>query len=828
MSSFKTVFKFSFRLLFRQWKSYILPFLSLTFTTLIVFTVLLFTNSSSIFLQERNKELVGGDISIESNYQLTSEQLSGVIGTDIKVSKFSLQYSFSGIITKNELSTPVSLNVVDSFYPVYGGLTIRNDTFKTPRENEIYIDANAEKKLNVKPGETIQYANKPYVVAGIIEKDTKSLLSGFNFLPKVYISTGGFAKANIDKTLLVSKYTYVYVIEGVNTDKLRDVASRAKNLGVEVQIAGVTESGLVEGLSLVEQFLVLAVLLSCVLSAVNIYAGMLYLLSVMKKSFAVLLAIGFNKKKLIATLSLSLLYILILSTVVGGFFSILLFNSIIEFVRNSFGLALPFVDLVIPATFTLLVIFSISFASFLPSLKNLINLNPKILLSGGDDIREKNPLTSFIIITLSTLLPLALVAIFLLESFTYGLLSILVVVVTYVVLAVIFYLIILAFYKKRNSFGFLTKTLISYKRKDGLFGVVSLTSLYVALASLSLLILLQSNLGNYIKADLGEKLPSVYVIDIQKSQTEQIQKDFKDVALFPNVGARILSIDGLDIQKGIALGDDSVSRELGREYNLTYRSDLLPNEKILKGEWLTGKTNEVSIEKDFAERSNIKLGSTIIFSVSGFEVVATVTSIRESESRSGLPFFFLVFNPVDLERYPATFFGYTYLDDSEKDTFTRFLATNFPNVSIIDTKEVRILATNIIDGLLLIIFVISLPPLILALFLIVTLIVSSFAGRRKQSAQLLALGAKKTFIERLYYLETISTTLFSGLLGYITAIFATVFITKYYLKINNIVFFDIELILALGLILLFVFALANILWRTDKKPLRDLLSYEEH
>ncbi len=828
MSNLKTIFKFSFRILWRQWKGFVLPFLSLSFTTLIVFTVLLFTNSSSIFLQEKNKELVGGDISIESNYQLTENQLADVIGADIKVSTSSLQYNFSGIITKDDLSTPISMTVVDNNFPVYGGLSIRNNTFNTPGSNEIYIDINAEKKLNVKVGETIQYANTAYVVAGVIEKDSKSLLSGFSFLPKVYISAEGFSRANIDKSLLVSEYTYVYLVEKTDAGKLREVITRSKDLGVQVQVAGITKSGLVEGLSLVEQFLVLAVLLSCVLSAVNIYAGMLYLLSMMKKSFAVLLALGFNKKKLVTTLSLSLLYILILSTIVGGFFSVILFNSILEFVKNNFGLALPFVDLLLPATFTLLVIFSISFASFLPSLKNLMSLNPKILLSGGDDIREKKPLANFFVITISTLIPLALVAIFLLESFTYGLLSIAIIVIIYIVLAIVFYYIIRLFYKNRNKFKFLTRTLISYKHKDGLFGVVSLTSLYVALASLSLLILLQSNLGNYIKADLGEKLPSVYVIDIQKSQTEKIQENFPEITMFPNVGARLLFIDGLDIQKGVALGDGSVSREFGREYNLTYRTDLLPNEKVIQGDWLTGKKNEVSVDKDFADRANIKLGSRVVFSVSGFEVESIVTSIRESDSRSGLPFFFFVFNPVDLDKYPATFFGYTYLDNSEKDTFTQFLATDFPNVSTVDTSEIRILATNIIDGLLVIIFVITLPPLILALFLIVTLIISSFAGRRKQSAQLLALGAKKTFIEKLYYLETISTTLIGGLLGYLTAVIATVFITKLYLKINNIVFFDVELILALGLILLFVLLLASILWRTDKKPLRDLLSYEEH
>lgn len=825
--NFKTIFKYSFRILFREWRKFVLPFLSLTFTTLIVFTVLLFTNSSSLFLEDKNKELVGGDISIESNYELTQMQLDTVLGDEVLVIKSSGQYDFSGILTKGDLNTPVSMTVVDDAYPVYGGLSIVDAIFQTPKDNEIYIDINAKSKLNVEVGGEIIYANMPFTVAGIIEKDSKSLLSGFNFLPKVLISKDGFERVNIDKALLRSEYTYVYLIEKNNVN-LDQVISRAKNIGVQIEIAGVTESGLVEGLSLVEQFLVLAVLLSCILSAVNIYAGMLYLLTIMRKSFAVLLAIGFNKKQLAITLSLTLFYILLISTLIGGALSIFLFNFILNYISVNFDLALPFVSLVIPIIFTLLVVFSISFASFMPSLRSLLQLNPKILLSGGGENKEKNMFVNFVIITLSTLIPLVLIAIFLLESFLYGLLSILAIIAIYLILAVLFYYLILFLYRKRHKFKFMTRTLISYKHSDGLFGIVSLTSLYVALTSLSLLILLQSTLATFIQADLGERLPSIYVVDIQKSQTESIRENFNEVTLFPNVGARIISIDDLDIQRGIALSDGSVSREFGREYNLTYRQDLLPNEKVVKGDWLSNKTNEVSVEKEFADRANIKLGSVVVFSISGFPIESTVTSIRESDSRSGLPFFYFVFNPADLEKYPATFFGYTYLDNTDKNKFTNFLATNFPNVSIIDTSEITKFAESLIGGLLIIIFVISIPPLVLALFLIVTLIISSFSGRRKQSAQIMALGAKKTFIEKLYYLETVSTTLFSGILGYVTAVLATLFITKYYLKIKSVVFFDLELVIALGAIILFVLILATLLWRTEKKPLRELLSYEEH
>jgi len=822
-----TVFKYSYLILLREWRKFILPFLSLTFTTAIVFTVLLFTTSSSVFLNDKNKELIGGDISLESNYELTSEQLDTILGDQIDIIKSSGQYDFSGIISKDSINTSVSLSVVDSNYPVYGGLTIRDGSFRTPRNNEIYIDTNAEAKLNVKIGEEVIYANTPFTVAGIIEKDSKSLVSGFSFLPKVLISKEGFERTGIDKTLLRSEYTYLYLIKDTGLN-LQDVITRAGDMKVRIDVAGITKSGLTQGLSLVEQFLVLAVLLSCILSAVNIYAGMLYFLKILRKSFAVLIAIGFDKISLAATLSLSLLYVLLVSTIFGGLASILTFDLILGYVSTNFNLALPFVDLTLPIILTLIVTLSVSFASFVPSLKGLLNLNPKMLLSGAQDSNEKTTFTNFTVITLSTLIPLTLVAIFLLDSFVYGLLSIAIIIVVYIILAVCFYYLIKYLYSKRDKFKFIIRALISYKYADGLFGVVSLTSLYVALTALSLLVLLQATLATFIKADLGMTLPSMYIVDVQKSQTKEILENYKDITLFPNVGARIVSIDGLDIQKSIALSDESVSRELGREYNLTYRSDLLSSETIVEGNWLSGKTNEVSVEGDFADRSNIKLGSRVVLSISGFEVVSTVTSIRKSDSRSGLPFFFFVFNPSDLEKYPATFFGYTNLDRSGKAELTNFLATNFPNISTIDTNEITKFAEGLIGGLLVIIFVISIPPLVLSLFLIVTLIISSFSSRRKQSAQLMALGSSRGFIEKLYYFEAVSTTVLSGILGYLSAILATIIISRYYLKIKSIVLFDPELVIALCAIILLVLIVSIVLWKSDKRPLRELLSYEEN
>jgi putative ABC transport system permease protein len=818
---------YSYKILYRNLAKFSLPFLSLTFTTLIILTVILFTNSSQEFLLSKNKELIGGDISIESSYRLEEHKLAKVFDGSISIKASSEIMQFPGILTSGLGSTAVSIQSVDVAYPLQGNIALSEGDYIYLAQDEIYLDQNAVDKLKIKTGEIAVYNNIEYKLKGIIKRDASQLVGGVGFLPKMLISKEGMQRSSIDMSLLRAEYKYLYNIEGINKNEKQNLLDKTKDLGAQVSIARLTKTNFLQGLNLVEQFLILIVLLVCVLSAVDIFSGILYLLNLLKKSFAVLLALGLSRARLAGVLSLCLFYILAGSFVLGSVIAVFLFSIILSFINNNFELLLPQVSLIYPLLVTLFIVFAVSFAAFIPNLISLMQINPKDLISQNNEIESKNIFRDITLVTLFTLAPIMLVAIYLLESFWYGFISIVVIAALYITLSIVFYLLLRLAYRFRHKFGFTLRIVIAQKYKDGLFGIVSLTSLYIALASVSVLILLQATLSSFLRGDLQATLPGLYVIDVQKSQVENIKQNSSDINLFPNVGARIMRIDDKNIQESLAKGDESVARELGREYNLTYRKDLLVSEKVLQGKWLSGITNEVSVEESFAERADIRLGSKIVFILQGFELEATVTSLRQSDSRSGLPFFFFVFNVNDLEKYPATFFGYTNLNEKEQAIFVNFLAQNMPNVSVIDTKEVGKFAEGIIAGLLLLVAIISFPPLTLALFLIVTLIISSFDSRRKQSAQLEALGAKKSFIEKLYYLETIFITLCGSTLAYITGMIATIFIALYYLDIKSFKLFDIELIIALSVILILIIAIAFVTWRRDKRPIRELLSYEE-
>jgi putative ABC transport system permease protein len=464
-----------------------------------------------------------------------------------------------------------------------------------------------------------------------------------------------------------------------------------------------------------------------------------------------------------------------------------------------------------------------------PAIRRTLSLNPKqILIGGEDDVSTSFPLRSFALITLSTLVPLMLLAVFLLDDITSGILIIASIAGVYVVVAALFTILLRLIYRARHRVPFFLRSIISQKKADGLLGVVSFTSLFVALTALSTLSLLQISLERYLSEDLARTVPSTYILDVQESQREAIESAFPEVTLFSNIGARIVAIDDLRVQEELEKEESSIDRELGREFNLTARDELISSETISKGTWNGGARGEISVDEDFAKRANIEIGSTLTFLIQGFEVSGTVTSFRSTDSRSGLPFFYFVLAPEDVQNFPRTYFGYSYYDEQTQDELGRFLATEAPNVSVLETQAIGTLVTQIVSTLMVLVLVVALPPLLIATLLIATLVVSSYAARRREGARLRALGATKSYVLRQYIAETVSLTLVASVLAYTVSIVAAFFIGQYFFELTSVALFDVELVAGLGLIIVLVTMIGLYLFKSDTMPLRELLSYGEN
>lgn len=826
MSRLSLLFTYSLRIVRRQWRRFVLPFVSLSITGVVFLLVLLLTSAGGALIANESRSLLGGDVVFESAQPIDGGGLVAVGG--IVPERVSAQLSFTATVGSNGATAPFSLYAVDEAFPLYGEFQLREGVYEPLAFDEILLDQNGSNRLGAKVGDQVMLGEATFRVKDVIVTEPLSLLGSFSVFPRAYISEAGFRVANLDTALLRVEYRYAIAAPGLTESDITRVRTLENEYpAIDVDIAGRDQRGLQFGLETISEFLVIAVLITAVLSAVNVYASTLYLITVERRSLTILLALGLRRRELASILGVSLLCVVFLASLTafglgGGVFTVLR-----EYIASAYELTLPpppfWFDAFI--TFTLLV--GVAIASFVPAARQSLMLEPRQILIGTEQgLGANTSWRSLLTVSAVALLPLFILASVLLGSVIEGAAVLGSIIGGYLVLSLLSSAGIKLLYRIRSQFSFFWRSIISQKVADGFFGIISLASLFVALTALFSLTLLQVSLERYLTGELAGSVPTTYVIDVQPSQKETLLGTFPDLTLYANLGARIIAIDALRIQDELERGNPEVDRELGREFNLTSRRELLASETVVAGKWSNGRPGEVSVDEEFARRANIKLGSTVEFLIQGFAVKVVVTSLRETDSRSGLPFFYFVLSPEDIGAFPSVYFGHANYDDTTQRTLGTFLAETMPNVSMIETDTVGPVIVRIVSTLLVLVLVVTLPPLFIATLLIATLVVSGYAVRRRVTARLRALGLTKRVAFWQYLGETLFITVVAAAGAYLTSVLVVLGLNEWYLELDRVTLVTVEVLGALVLVVGFVTLISVYLFRTDTMQLRELLTYE--
>jgi putative ABC transport system permease protein len=730
------------------------------------------------------------------------------------------------LVSAASTSAGASFKIIDDNYPLYGTVDLQNGNFEKLKDNQVYVDENLYKSLGAGP---LEFNNQKYIIKDIIKTSPESLLGGFSFTGTLLMSQDGLLRSGADLSLFRKEFvTKVKLNQKLTKAEMENLRQVAREQNVRGQFDGSGAGGISFGLDIVERFLVITILVISILSLVNIYASVNYLANRLRRSFAVLIAIGLNLTSVYKILFLINSFVIFIGTGLGivlGYFATYYVEMLVSmnFGLNMF-LQVNYTELV----YIFITIFITSIFATLPVINRLRGVTPRELLSHGEKNNNTRTLKNILFDVSVGILPVTVAAIYLLESVWFGLGAMVGIILVYGGLMLFYYYFVDIVYKLRENMPFSLKLITAQKKFDGFFGLITFASLFVALTSVYNLSILRTSIEDYLKQDLTRTLPSTYILDVQKSQVANLQTNFPETTLFPNVRARIVEIEGLNIQNELENKNANIDRELGREFNLTYRNYLLPSEKVVEGNFASLKVGEVSLEKSFADRANIPMGSSVKFLIQGFEIEAVVTSIREADTRSGLPFFYFILSPEELNQYPATFFGYANFDTTKQGELKNYLAENLPNVSIVDTSAVTKIGEELINVLLLIILIITIPPIILSSMLIVTILSSLSKDRKRDGARLMALGKENKYVRNFYILESTSVVVIASGFAYVFALVLSNFVILEYLKIKNLVYFDfisfyIFIFILFGIILVSVF-----LWRKGNKSLREYLNYEEN
>ena len=308
---------------------------------------------------------------------------------------------------------------------------------------------------------------------------------------------------------------------------------------------------------------------------------------------------------------------------------------------------------------------------------------------------------------------------------------------------------------------------------------------------------LQANLLAQFTVQLGESGADMFLIEILPPQVDKVRAFLDErkapasgtPQLIPVMRARVTGVKGREVN----LESFEAVRQrgsLGREYTITYRDHLQPNETVTNGAFWSspssGEDAEVSIEKSIHDRFKINVGDTVRFDVVGRSIDARVTSVREVEwedARSGG--FMFVFRPGPLDKAPQTYIGILKApeDAGDRGRFQRDLVAQFPNVSAIDVREVLAGIKTIVDNVTLAISIVGGIALVSGILILAGAVAMTKFQRVYEAAILRTLGASTRMLGAMLAIEYGGLGLLAGLVGAAGALALTWSVSRWVFEI---------------------------------------------
>ena len=301
---------------------------------------------------------------------------------------------------------------------------------------------------------------------------------------------------------------------------------------------------------------------------------------------------------------------------------------------------------------------------------------------------------------------------------------------------------------------------------------------------------LQATLLDEFSVQVSNESPDMFLLDVQRGQVDGVRAFLSDPAnaagdvnLIPVLRARVVGVQGSETNlEGVEAIRTRGS--LAREYTITYRDHLEPNERVTDGRFWTGPSQEpeVSIEKGIHERFAINVGDTMKFDVLGRTFSARVSSVRNvewRESRNGG--FMFVFRPGPLEQAPHTYVA-PLKGPATVEARARFqhdLVQRFPNVSVIDFREIMETLRDVMSKVTLAITVVGGLVLFSGVLILIGAVAMTKFQRVYEAAVFKTLGASTRTITRMLLLEYGVLGSLAGLVGSMGAIALTWGVTRY-------------------------------------------------
>jgi putative ABC transport system permease protein len=310
------------------------------------------------------------------------------------------------------------------------------------------------------------------------------------------------------------------------------------------------------------------------------------------------------------------------------------------------------------------------------------------------------------------------------------------------------------------------------------------------------LFLMQHLLLQFLETKALRDKPNLILIDVKSDQAAPLRQLLTPLASKPLEYSTMVSMQ-LTQLNGTALVDLQKKPEtrvenwiLGYRFNSTTRAALTRAEKLITGEMPpsysgTG-TVPVTVDKGLLEKLHAKLGDRVTFAIEEETVECLLVGVREIEWQElGINFFF-VFPPGAIEKYPHSgVMTARITDPAHSAAAQKQLATQFPNLNMIDIGQIFATITGIIDKAAFVIRFMALFTIGTGIIILVAVLAGGKRDRVEESVLLRTLGAERAQIWKILVSEYALLGLLASLIGSALALGATGWLAKYAFKLDH-------------------------------------------
>ncbi|BFT30818.1 FtsX-like permease family protein [Alteromonas sp. D210916BOD_24] len=736
--------------------------LAIVLSVAAVLSLSLFSERLQGALQSRSAAFIAADAQLRSDKPIDQAWLTKANEEGLLTAK---QVSTRSMVFNGDEMSLVDLRAVNQDYPLKGAVTISDQPFgeKTeidslPLPGEVWVQSRLFQTLGLSLGDSIEIGDGVFTVSRVLVDIPDAGFSIFNTDPIVLMRL-----SDLDKTSVTgpgSRVRYIGYFAGEASSLEQFSSWLLPNLNDDLhswRTVADDESAIGRSVASAERYFLLASLLAIVLAAVSIAVAAQRYAQRHFDPVAIMKTLGATSQTIRKIYFIQILLITALGIALGliiGFIGqqlvVVLVADRVEVSLNVWhwrpvliAVATGLTCALLFSLYPLLQLFSVPPLRVLRKdiTSNLRSRSLQFMTSGGAIfvlmwLYSQNIKLSAILFLSGAVLVVALIG------------------VTYLLIAI----------GRRLGSGRMGPWQLAWARikRRAMDNSVQLISFSITIMLLLVVLVMRNDMVSQWRAQLPEGTPNYFLINITSDIKSELDRHFNDNGVqieefYPVIRGRFVAVNGESVNTEVTKEDEpnrEGRRGLGREANLTWSNTLQNENKVTEGEWhgdveLDASSGwfPVSVEKEVAQRLNIKMGDALTFNV-GSEIIETkVSSIREVNWQTMQPNFFFVIHPEAMAAFNPTYITSFYLPTEQKAELTNLLKP-FGAITLFDVDARINQLREIVEQVSIAVEFILVLVLLAGSLVLIAQVQASMDERSQEIAILRTLGAKSNLIRK--------------------------------------------------------------------------------